>query len=95
MTSEQQIPGGGLSVPNILLMTKNGDMTNSASSDDLNIELGSPLAIELGIPASIKAFVEGDDCELANTPSSQSTENSSPKKKKKGNKKKKKKVRVT
>mmetsp|Transcript_26000 Transcript_26000/g.38117 ORF Transcript_26000/g.38117 Transcript_26000/m.38117 type:complete len:255 (+) Transcript_26000:51-815(+) len=94
ITIEQQIPGGGVAVPNI-----NGEVINPVSSDgrqspDINIDLGSVFATELGFSASIyKTYVPGEDSEnkeAATQPIEDETQQGDAKKKKNKKKKKKK-----
>ena len=89
MTIEQQIPGGGIAVPE----TETGMiLANPDNFQEVDINLGSPFAVELGFPLDVTPYVdlEGEEIQLS-SPSSISTGCQSPsKKKKKKNKKKKK-----
>jgi len=93
LTSEQQLPGGGIAVPT--------DVNNQETIhySVLDLDLGSAFALEIGFPPSIKPYEdikEEFEVVLTATPNSspgKKTPNSSPgkKSKKKNNKKKKKK----
>jgi hypothetical protein len=89
MTLEQQIPGGGIAVPE----SQTGMiLANAANFEEVDIDLGSPFALELGFPLDVAPYLEIEEEEISlSSPSSTSTGCHSPsKKKKKKNKKKKK-----